>query len=184
MKRIRQLYDRVLEAIAAALIVAVTTIVSLGFIYRWTGHSLVWYDEVAAISLAWLTYYASALAALRGAHIGFSGFVNSLPARWRVTATVTASAITILFFALMTVTGIQVVHILKGDTLVSIPEVSLQVTQSALPIASFLFVLAELLRLPELIEEARRGPLVDHELQEALEHAKQSGSLPDKEKRQ
>ena len=37
-----------------------------------------------------------------------------------------------------------------------------------IPIASVLFVIAELLRLPEVIEEARRGPLLDAELKEAL----------------
>ncbi len=87
MKKFRQTYDRVLEAIAVLLIVAVTVIVTMGFVYRWVGASLVWYDEVASIALCWLTYYASALAAMRGAHIGFSGFVNSLPANLRVAAT-------------------------------------------------------------------------------------------------
>ena len=66
MKKFRQTYDRVLEAIAVLLIVAVTAIVTMGFVYRWVGASLVWYDEVASIALCWLTYYASALAALRG----------------------------------------------------------------------------------------------------------------------
>jgi TRAP-type C4-dicarboxylate transport system permease small subunit len=64
------------------------------------------------------------------------------------------------------------VQILKGDTLVSIPELSLQVTQSVIPIASVLFVIAELIRLPELLREARRGPLLDHELLEALTHGR------------
>jgi TRAP-type C4-dicarboxylate transport system permease small subunit len=172
MNALHRMYDRFLEAIAVILIVAVTVIVTMGFAYRWVGESLVWYDEVAAIALCWLTYYASALAALRGAHIGFAGFVNSLPANLRVAATAFASAVTIFFFALLTVMGAKVVEILKGDTLVSIPEVSLQITQSVIPIASALFVIAELLRLPGLLREARRGPLVDHELQEALEHAK------------
>lgn len=172
MKTFRHFYNRFLEAIAAILLVAVTAIVTAGFVFRWSGHSLVWYDEVAAISLAWLTYYAGALAALRGAHIGFAGFVNSLPSQWRVAATLFSSMVTIFFFVLLTWTGFEVVRILKGDTLVSIPEVSLQVTQSVIPIASAMFVLAELLRLPDLLEEARRGPLVDHELQEALEHGK------------
>lgn len=172
MKKARQIYGRFLEAIAAILIVAVTVIVTLGFVYRWAGASLVWYDEVASISLAWLTYYASALAALRGAHIGFPGLVNALPSRWRVVATVGASGITVFFFVLMAITGFKVVEILGGDTLVSIPEVPLRVTQSVIPIASALIVVAELLRLPELITEARRGPLVDHELQDALEHGK------------
>jgi TRAP-type C4-dicarboxylate transport system permease small subunit len=172
MKKFRQTYDRALEAIAVFLIVAVTAIVTMGFVYRWVGASLVWYDEVASIALCWLTYYASALAAMRGAHIGFSGFVNSLPANLRVAATLFSSLVTIAFFVVLIVMGFQVVQILKGDTLVSIPEVSLQVTQSVIPIASALFVVAELLRLPGLLREARRGPLLDHEILEALEHGK------------
>jgi TRAP-type C4-dicarboxylate transport system permease small subunit len=164
-----RLYDRVLEAIAAALMAGVTLIIVAGFVFRWIGYPLVWYDEVGAISLCWLTYYAGALAALRGAHIGFPGLVNALPANWRVAATVFVSAITIFFFGLLTVTGIAVVRILKGDTLVSLPDVSLQVTQSVTPIAAALFVIAELLRLPGALRDARRGLLVDHEIKEMLE---------------
>jgi TRAP-type C4-dicarboxylate transport system permease small subunit len=172
MATFRKIYDRLLETIAVILIVVMTGVVTLGVIYRWAGASLVWYDEIASISLCWLTYYAGALAALRGAHIGFSGFVNSLPAKWRVATTAFSSAVTIFFFAVLAVMGTEVVKILKGDTLVSIPALSLQVTQSVIPIASVLFVIAELLRLPELMREARRGPLIDHELQEALAHGK------------
>jgi TRAP-type C4-dicarboxylate transport system permease small subunit len=164
-----RLYDRVLEAIAAALMAGVTLIIVCGFVFRWLGYPLVWYDEVGSISLCWLTYYAGALAALRGAHIGFPGMVNAMPANWRVAATCLASAITIFFFALLAVTGMQVVRVLAGDTLVSLPGVSLQVTQSVIPIASVLFVISELIRLPGLVREARRGPLVDHEIKDALE---------------
>lgn len=172
MKTIRQIYDRLLETIAVILMVGVTGIVTMGVVYRWTGHSLVWYDEIASIALCWLTYYAGALAALRGAHIGFAGFVNSLPAQWRVTATLFSSAVTIFFFGVLAVMGYKVVQILQGDTLVSIPELSLQITQSVIPIASVLFIIAELLRLPQSMSDAMRGPLVDHELAAALEHGK------------
>ncbi len=164
-----RLYDRVLEAIAAALMAGVTLIIVAGFFFRWIGYSLVWYDEVGAISLCWLTYYAGALAALRGAHIGFPGLVNAMPANLRVAATLLASLITIFFFGLLAWTGIAVVQILKGDTLVSLPDVSLQITQSVIPITAVLFVVAELIRLPGLLRDARRGPLLDHEVKEALE---------------
>ena len=170
MNAVRRIYDRILEAIAVVMIIGVTAIVTLGFVYRWIGESLVWYDEVASISLCWLTSYAGALAALRGAHIGFSGFVNSLPANLRVAATLFSSLVTIGFFAVLAVMGMKVVDILGGDTLVSIPWLPLRVTQSVIPIASVLFVIAELMRLPDLLREARRGPLIDHELQEALAH--------------
>jgi C4-dicarboxylate transporter DctQ subunit len=175
MQSIRIIYDRVLEAIAVILIITVTAIVTMGFVYRGMGDSLAWYDEVASVALAWLTYYAGALAALRGAHIGFPGFVNSLPPRWRVAAAVFGSGVTIFFFGLLTVVGIEVVDILKGDTLVSLPWVPLQLTDSVIPIAGAMFVIAEAMRLPELIAEARRGPLEDHELKAALEHAEAGG---------
>jgi TRAP-type C4-dicarboxylate transport system permease small subunit len=175
MQSIRLIYDRILEAIAVILIITVTAIVTMGFVYRGLGDSLAWYDEVAEVALAWLTYYAGALAALRGAHIGFAGFVNSLPAKWRVAAAVFGSSVTIFFFGLLTVVGIQVVDILKGDSLVSLPWVPLQVTDSVIPIAGAMFVIAELMRLPQLIAQARRGPLTDHELKAALEHAEAGG---------
>jgi TRAP-type C4-dicarboxylate transport system permease small subunit len=170
MESFRRFYDRLLEVIAVLLIVAVTVIVVLGFTYRWAGYSLVWYDEVASISLAWLTYYAAALAAMRGSHLGFSGFVNSLPAKLRVTAVLFSSAVTIFLFALMTFVGLKLLPIIAGITLVSLPNISQGIVMSAIPIASALFVIAELLRLPVLLRDARRGPLVDPELKDALEH--------------
>jgi TRAP-type C4-dicarboxylate transport system permease small subunit len=169
METFRRFYDRLLEVIAAALIVAVTGIVTLGFTYRWAGHSLVWYDEVAAISLAWLTYFASALAALRGAHLGFPGLVNSFSPGLRVAATLFSSGVTIFFFVLMAWVGTQLLPIIAGITLVSLPNISQALVMSAIPIASVMFVVAELLRLPKLLAEARRGPLIDHEIKEALE---------------
>jgi C4-dicarboxylate transporter DctQ subunit len=61
------------------------------------------------------------------------------------------------------------VQILHGDVLVSLPEVSQQITQSVIPIAAVLFVIAELIRLPVALRDARRGLLVDHEIKEMLE---------------
>jgi TRAP-type C4-dicarboxylate transport system permease small subunit len=168
MDSFRRFYDRLLEVIAVALLVGVTAIVIMGFTYRWAGYSLVWYDEVASISLAWLTYFAGALAALRGAHLGFPGLVNSFPPNLRVAATLFSSGVTIFFFVLMGWVGTALLPIIAGITLVSIPEISQGVVMSAIPIASAMFVLAELLKLPGLLEEARRGPLIDHELKEAL----------------
>ncbi len=169
MESFRRFYDRLLEVIAVVMIVAVTAIVILGFSYRWAGASLVWYDEIASISLAWLTYFGAALAAMRGAHLGFAGLVNSFPPALRVAATVFASGVTIFFFVLLAWVGTQLLPIIAGITLVSVPAISQAAVMVALPIAAALFVIAELLRLPRLIAEARRGPLVDHELKEALE---------------
>lgn len=171
MESFRRIYDRVLELIAFILMTLVTIIVVMGFTFRWAGHALVWYDEIAAIALAWLTYYVAALAALRGAHLGFAGFVNSLPTQWRVIATLVSSLISIGFFVVLGIAGFHVMQVIHGLTLVSLPEIDQSWTSSAIPIGSALFVIAELLRLPEALAEARRGPIVDAELKEALHEA-------------
>jgi len=168
MKTVRVWYDRFLEVIAAALMAGLAVILIMGFVYRFLGMSLVWYDEVASIGLAWLTYYGSALAAHRGAHIGFPGIVNALPPNLRLAATILSETITIGFFVLLAYFGAEVMVILQGSTLVSLPNVSQVLTQSVIPIASVLFIIAELLRLPEVLEAARGKGFEDHELKEAL----------------
>ena len=59
------------------------------------------------------------------------------------------------FFALLAWVGFQVLVILKGDTLISLPEVPTRLTQSVIPIGAILFIIAELLGIPELIKKAR-----------------------------
>lgn len=168
MKQIRAWYDRLLEVIAAALMAGLAVILVMGFVYRFLGMSLVWYDEVASIGLAWLTYYGSALAAHRGAHIGFPGIVNAFPPGLRLAAAIFSETIVIGFFLLLAIYGTQVMLILQGSTLVSLPNVSQAFTQSVIPIASVLFIIAELLRLPEVLRDALGHGFEDHELKEAL----------------
>ncbi len=169
MLAIRRVYDRILEVIAALLMAALTVTIVLGFGFRAVGLSLVWYDEIASIGLCWLTYYASVLAALRGAHMGFAGIVNAFPPSLRVASTIVAELIVIAFFVILAVTGLEVLDAIQGTTLVSIPSVSLVVTQSVIPVTAVLFIIAELLRFPETLAAARGAGFEDQELKEALE---------------
>lgn len=157
LARVRSLYEKLLEAIAFVLMMALAAVVTIGVIFRWSGNSLVWYDEVAAILLAWITFYGSALAALRGAHIGVPSLVDALPRSARLAATIFAEASVIAFFVLMAWVGYSVLDVLATDFLVSIPEVSVKYTQSVIPIGATLFVIAELLRLPEVLAAAAGG---------------------------
>lgn len=178
MQAVRRAYDRLLEIVSAILMAGLTIIIVMGFVFRAIDLSLVWYDEIASIGLCWLTYYGSALAALRGAHIGFPGIVNAFPPGLRVAATLFAEAVVIAFFAVLAVTGLEVVEILKGSTLVSLPGISLQVTQSVIPITAVLFIIAELLRLPEVLAAARGAGFEDHELKEAMETVQAAPAQP------
>ncbi|HYD66019.1 TRAP transporter small permease [Azospirillum sp.] len=171
LRTVRTRFERLLDTIVVALVVGLALIVCAGFLFRAAGHSLVWYDEVAAIGLCWLTYYGSALAALKGAHIGCPEVVNLMPPRWRVAATVVAEACVFLFFGVLAWTGLEVWRILEGDTLVSLPSVPMQLTQSVIPIGAVLFMIAEALRLPQALAEARGAGFADAETKEAQMHA-------------
>jgi TRAP-type C4-dicarboxylate transport system permease small subunit len=165
---LRRGFEIVLEIITAALVIGLTGLIIMGAIFRYAGASLTWYDEVASIGLVWLTYYGAALGALKGAHIGFPGIVNAMPPRWRLASAVFAEACVFLFFGILAYTGWQVLVILQGSNLVSLPWVPVQLTQSVIPIGAVLFMIAEAMRLPEIIRDARGEGFADHELKEAL----------------
>ena len=56
---------------------------------------------------------------------------------------------------MLTWAGVYVLDVLATDTLVSLPDVPVSYTQSVIPIGGALFVIAEALRLPELLRRAR-----------------------------
>jgi TRAP-type C4-dicarboxylate transport system permease small subunit len=153
LARVRGGFERLLEAIALVLMIALALLVTVAVVYRKSGVSLVWYDEIASVLLAWITFYGAALAALRGAHIGVSGLVDALPREVRVAATLFAETCVIGFFLLLAWSGASVLEVLATDHLVSLPAVSVMYTQSVIPIGALLFVVAELLRLPQLLRE-------------------------------
>lgn len=145
-----------LEWIVILLMITLAVEVTAGVIFRYSGYSLVWYDEVASILLAWVTYYGAALAALKRSHIGVPELVRLLPPRLRLPLAVFAEACVFAFFILLAWIGYSVLEILAFDTLVSLPEVSVAYAQSVIPIGAVLFIIAEALALPETLNEARR----------------------------
>lgn len=160
---LRTVFEKVLTSFVILLMASLAIIILMGVTYRKLGIPLVWYDEVASIMLAWLTYYGAALAALKRAHIGFPGLVNTLRPHLRVAAVLFAEACIIGFFAILTWVGWEVLVILEGDSMVSLPNIPTQLTQSVIPIGGVLFILAQLFSLPEVLAQARGGGIVDHE---------------------
>jgi len=160
----RALFERLLETITVFLIISLAVVVVLGVIYRWSGASLSWYDEIASVQLAWLTYYGASLAALKRAHIGVPGLIAVVPPLFRVPLVLLAEAVVIGFFLILAWYGYIVLVVLEGDTLISLPWISTQVTQSVIPISAVLFIIAELLNMPQIIREASaRVEMMRHE---------------------
>jgi TRAP-type C4-dicarboxylate transport system permease small subunit len=151
---LRRRYERLLEWIVIALMAALAVEVTVGVVFRYVGYALVWYDEVASILLAWVTYYGAALAALKRAHIGVPELVRRLRPALRLPLAVFAEACVLAFFLLLAWVGYSVLEVLASDTLVSLPGVSVAYAQSVIPISALLFIVAELMVLPDTLREA------------------------------
>ncbi len=157
LQRLQTFFERLLEIVVGSLMVGLTAVVVIAVVYRKAGASLVWYDEVASILLAWLTYYGSALAALKRGHIGFDGLLMKAPLRLRMALAVAGEICVFAFFIVLAWTGWIVLQVLAGDTLVSLPDVPVQLSQSVIPVGAALFILAEALSLPGYFRTVRLG---------------------------
>lgn len=168
MEVFRRAFQWALEAWVIVLMFSLTIIVVGAVVFRKMGHSLGWTDEIARVLLAWVTYYGSALAALKRAHIGFPGLLDRLSPRGRVVLIIVGEIFVIGFFLLMAWVGMEVYQILEGDTLVSLTWLPLRLTQSVIPIGAALFVIAELLSLPQALRASKLSELEAHS---AVHHA-------------
>ena len=180
--------EKLLEWIVITLMIALTTIVIVAVLFRIFGNSLSWYDEVAAIFLSWVTYFGAGLAALKRRHIGFDSVLLSIPMPARMGAVILAEIVVLGFFVVLAQTGLEVLQVLEGEYLVSLTWVPIQLTQSIIPMGAILFVVCELLSLPDYWKTTAAGISLEHaEIEEevetelknaaALEHEK---SLQDK----
>jgi TRAP-type C4-dicarboxylate transport system permease small subunit len=154
LARYQSIFKKSMEFIVIFLMITLSVLVIVAVIYRKSGMSLSWYDEVASVLLAWLTYYAAALAALSRGHIGFNGLLNAIKPSLRAPVLIFAEILVIGFFLLLAWVGVQVLVILEGDTLTSLTWVPTRLTQSVIPIGAALFVVGQLLSFPDMWRQA------------------------------
>lgn len=153
-------YERALEWLVIGLMAVMAIEVTAGVVFRTFGYSLSWYDEVASILLAWLTFYGAALASVKRAHIGCPEVMALLPPGPRFAFRLLAEALTIGFFLLMGWKGYEVLGVLATDNLVSLPGIRVSWVQSVVPISAVLIVVAELITLPRVLANALKPPAV------------------------
>ena len=156
LEAIRRGYERALEWLVIALMAMLAVEVTAGVLFRTFGASLVWYDEVASILLAWITFYGSALASAKRAHIGCPEVMSFLPHKPKFIFRVIAEVLTIGFFLLTGWMGYAVLGVLATDHLVSLPTVPVSWVQSVIPVSAVLIIAAELINFPRVLADAGR----------------------------
>ncbi len=155
LDRFRARYGTALEWLVGALMIVLALEVTLGIVYRTLGQSLVWYDEIASVLLAWLTFYGSALASVKRAHISCPELLDLMPAGTKRALNIAAQLLVIGFFALLGYVGASILPVLATDALVSLPSVPMSLVQSVIPISAALILVAEITHLVTLL---RAGP--------------------------
>ncbi|EGA71136.1 hypothetical protein VISI1226_06428 [Vibrio sinaloensis DSM 21326] len=170
---ISNILEKVLIAISMTILIALSAIIIVAVFSRFSGASLYWYDEVSAILLAWLTFYGSALCALKRSHMGFGGLVASMSLTLRKITFLFSEIIVIGFFAVVAWASYYLLEIFGEETLTSLEFVTLSFAQSALPIGAVLFIVAQLCSLPHAWALLCSGSTQeDEEIKEAIRDAK------------
>lgn len=164
MSPIARALDIALQVVALALLITLAVVVLMGVVWRYSGASLIWYDEVASLLLAWLTFVGAALAALRNAHLNFTALLIVLPAPARMALFALVEAIFVATFAAVAWAGWSLLSFFGDETLTTLRWFPRSVAQGVLPVAAVLIIVARLLTMREHCADMRRG--LDPEIKE------------------
>ena len=137
-----------LEAFGGLLLVMLTALVTIAAAIRFFGFGLAWYDEVAPILLTWVTYFGAALVALQRGHLGFDNIVRRLPSTARAVAFAVSESLTLAFFLALAWGGVRLLLVIQGERLMTVDWFPSAVAQAVIPVASIIFVIAELVTIP------------------------------------
>jgi len=157
VNQLSRVMERLLEIITVALMVSLTLVVLYAVVTRYAWRTPSWYDEIAAIMLVWLTYYAGALAALKRGHIGVDGVLTALPVHIRMPIAYLSEVLFIGFFAVLGWAGLIVLDVMQGMSLITVRWIPLTLTQSVIPIGAALFIIAQLFSMPGYLAKVRSG---------------------------
>lgn len=166
--------QRALETITIGLLISLAGVVLSAVVARKVfNSSFVWYDEVASVMLAWITFYGAAYAALRRRHLGFEGLILACPLPLRLALFAFGELVVYAVFGVLAYAGWFILEVMGSETLVSLPWVPLWFTQSVVPVGAGLFILAQLLSTPDAVRRLIKGTSAeDEEIAEEIAKAK------------
>lgn len=176
MRTAAAVLQRLLEFITLSLLIGLAVVVVAAVIARYLFNaSFIWYDEVASVMLAWISFFGAAYAALRRRHLGFEGLLLSLQLPFRRLAFLLGEAVVCLVFAVLAYAGWVILEVMGNETLISLDWVPLWFTQSVVPVGAALFIAAQLLSLPQAYARMVAGQSTEEEeIAEEIARARQS----------
>ncbi|WP_428929220.1 TRAP transporter small permease [Marinibacterium sp. SX1] len=166
-----------IETICLALLVTLALAVVYSTTMRYLGASPSWYDEIASVLLAWLTYFGATYAVFLRQHMSFGGIVTALPRNAAVALAIFSEILVIGFFAVVAWYGNAVLAVAKWDSLLSIRWMTLDIVQSIIPVSAVLMIIGTVLTMPRAIAMAAQGIDTDHaEIEQAIAEAERENA--------
>lgn len=168
---------RCLETICLVLLLALTSAVVYSTTARYFGASPSWYDEIASVLLAWLTYFGASYALFLRQHMSFGGIVAALPRGPAVALALFSECLVLIYFAVVGWYGNAVLAVAKWDSLLSLRWMTLDIVQSIIPISAALMIVGTLLTLPRTLRNASAGIDQEHaEIEQAIAEAERENA--------
>lgn len=173
----------VIETVCLALLISLALSVIYSTTMRYLGQSPSWYDEIASVLLAWLTYFGATYALFLRQHMGFGGIVTALPKSAAVALALLSEFLVVGFFAVIAWYGNAVLAVAKWDSLLSIRWMTLDIVQSVIPITAVLMIIGTFLTMPRALRNAAAGIDTDHaEIEQAIADAeRENANVPRKD---
>ena len=166
--KLEKYLTKMLEVICINLLVGLALAVIYATTLRYLGASPSWYDEIASVLLAWLTWFGAAYALFLRQHMRFGGLITALPARAALFLALCSELLVIGFFAVVAWYGYDVLSVARWDSLLSIRWITLDIVQSVIPLTAAVMIVATVLTLPQTLKMAVAGLDTDHA---DIEHA-------------
>jgi len=118
-----------------------TASVALGVIFRYgLNRPLLWSDEVASSSLAWMTFIGAAmLYSQRNGHLSLTFLTDRLSPKTRRVVRTMADVVELILLAVILVGGIVFMHY-NGEAVTSALELPVYAVYSVVPVTAFLAI--------------------------------------------
>lgn len=172
-----------LETICIVLLTLLAGAVVYSTAMRSFGASPSWYDEIASVLLAWLTYFAATYAVFKRQHMGFAGLVTALPKSLAIGLTLLSELLVLAYFAVVAWYGNAILAVAKWDSLLSLPWMTLDIVQSVIPVSAVLMIVGTLMTMPRALRDAASGVDPDQvEIKHAIAEAEKDAAVIERER--
>lgn len=155
LRLLARLAERLLEAAAVLLLLAMLASVFLGVVFRLANQPLTWSDEMATYLLVWTGFVGWIIAGQRGSHIRITALIGRLQGRPLVLAEIVIQMLVLVFGLILLTQSFGLIRRNLDVEWVSLP-LPAALVYMPIPIAGFAVVLQACVEILRLLRQGRR----------------------------